>query len=309
MRTSDVPDLPLPDPARVAVPGNFDTDGDGIVSDAGRLITVGCGHMGSAIVRGLLGTSPGRALIAVETSPLRRAALAGYDGVPVAAELEIVDGDFVILAIPPQVFGRFAEAERHKFGPRTPVLSVMAGITAGTIARMLGTSQVVRAIPNTPSEVFEGMSVYFADLAVSNDTVAEADRLLRSIGKAIRVGTEDLIDDATALCGGGPAFVSYIVDAFCQFATSRGFTEAAGREMAVQVFGGTATLIAESGKPPMQLCHEVMTPNGTTERGIAAFDAAEVKNSVLVALGASAQRSRELASAMSADESPGVTNG
>ncbi|GAA2425363.1 pyrroline-5-carboxylate reductase [Streptomyces macrosporus] len=270
------------------------------MSTAARLVIVGCGHMGLAIVRGLLGGPAGRDLVVVETSSERRQALSEIDGLSISSELEVAEGDFVVLAIPPQVFDDFAGAERHKFTPETPVLSVMAGLTAGSIARALGTSQVVRSIPNTPSEVFEGMSVYFADPAVSEGTISQADALLRSIGRVLRVGTEELVDDATAICGGGPAFVSYIVDAFCQFAVSRGFTEAAGREMAVQVFGGTATLIAESGKPPMQLCHEVMTPNGTTERGIASFDAAELKDSVRAALTASAQRSRELASSMSA---------
>ena len=279
------------------------------MTNAARLIIVGCGHMGLAIVRGLLGMAPGCDLVVVETSSERREALSAHEGLSLSSELEIADGDFVVLAIPPQVFGDFADAERHKFTTETPVLSVMAGLTSSTIAKALGTSQVVRAIPNTPSEVFSGMSVYFADSAVSEGTIAQADMLLRSIGKALRVGTEELVDDATAICGGGPAFVSYIVDAFCQFAGSCGFTDAAGREMAVQVFSGTATLIAKSGKPPMQLCHEVMTPNGTTERGIAALDAAELKNSLLAALTASAQSSRELAFSMSAGARPGETDG
>ncbi|MEV6595776.1 pyrroline-5-carboxylate reductase [Actinoplanes sp. NPDC051346] len=278
------------------------------MTNAARLIIVGCGHMGLAIVRGLLGATPRPEIVVVETSADRRAVLSTYEGFAMTSELEIADDDFVVLAVPPQVFGAFADAERHKFTPRTPVLSVMAGLTAHAIATALGTSQVVRAIPNTPSEVFEGMSVYFAEPAVEQRTISQADELLRSIGKAFRVGAEELVDDATAICGGGPAFVSYIVDAFCQFATSCGFTEAAGREMAVQVFGGTATLIAESGKPPMQLCREVMTPNGTTERGIAAFDAAGLKKSVLTALAASAHRSRELAS-MGAGARPGETDG
>lgn len=266
--------------------------------DARRVIMVGGGHMGLAIVRGLLGVQPDRDLVVVDTSAERREQLAAHHGFSITAQLQqIDDGDFVVLAIPPQAFADFAHAERHRFGSQTPVLSVMAGLTASSIAQALGSSEVVRAIPNTPSEVFEGMSVYFADPSVSEATVVQADGLLKCVGRTLRVDIEELVDDATAICGGGPAFVSYIVDAFCEFAASCGFTEAAGREMAAQVFGGTATLIAQSSKPPMQLCREVMTPNGTTERGIAAFDAANLKSSVLAALTASAQRSRELASA------------
>lgn len=277
------------------------------MSEASRVIVVGCGHMGLAIVRGLIGSGQGQQLTGVEVSAARRAELAGIDGIHLEADLRIAAGDTVVLAVPPQVFGDFAVTERHRFAPDTPVISVMAGLTAGRIAAALGTGQVVRAIPNTPSEVFEGMSVYYAGPQVAPATVERAERLLRSIGKVLRVDTETQVDDATALCGGGPAFVSYIVDAFCQFGAERGFTEAASREMAVQVFGGTAALIADSGKPPMQLCREVMTPNGTTERGIAAFDAAGLKASVLAALAASAHRSRELASVLSAV--PGESHG
>lgn len=279
------------------------------MNTAGRLVIVGCGHMGLAIVQGLLGAPRDREIAVVESSPERRELLSKLDGFSISSELEIEQNDFVVIAVPPQVFGDFAEAERIQFAQDTPVLSVMAGLTAASIAKALGTSQVVRAIPNTPSEVFEGMSVYYADSAVSEATIAQADALLKSIGRALRVDVESLVDDATAICGGGPAFVSYIVDAFCQFAASRGFTDAAGREMAAQVFGGTATLISRSAKPPMQLCHEVMTPNGTTERGIAAFDAAKLKDSVFAALTASAERSRELASAMSAGSHPGELDG
>lgn len=260
-----------------------------------RVVMVGCGQMGRAIVQGLLRVAPGLDIVAVEISAERRAALSAIDGLVVSPDLEIHESDVVVLAIPPQAFAEFAAAQRHQFDPDTPILSVMAGLTACAIARALGTSQVVRSIPNTPSEVYAGMTVYYADAAVSDATVELAEMLLRSIGRVLRVDAEQLVDDATAICGGGPAFVSYIVDAFCNFAVSCGFTSEASREMAAQVFGGTASLIAHSDKAPMQLCREVMTPNGTTERGIAVFESAQLHDSIRDALSASARRSRELA--------------
>jgi pyrroline-5-carboxylate reductase len=279
------------------------------MTDRARLIIVGCGHMGFAIVRGLLGAAHKREIVVVETSAERRKFLLAHSGMTITEELAIAPGDFVVLAVPPQVFGEFARNQRDKFSPGTPVLSVMAGLTAHSIAEALGTTQVVRAIPNTPSEVFAGMAVYYADVDVAELAIAQADELLKTIGKALRVDNEELVDDATALCGGGPAFVSYVADAFCRFAVSCGFTEATGREMTVQIFGGTAALISNSDKTPMQLCREVMTPNGTTERGIAAFDAADLTNSVLTALAASAHRSRELASSMSTAAGHGANHG
>jgi pyrroline-5-carboxylate reductase len=260
-----------------------------------RVVVVGCGHMGLAIVRGLVGRSPAREVLAVETRPERRDHLAQFDGFALADELSIAAGDLVVLAIPPQQFEAFAREQRHRFAVDTPVVSVMAGLPAATIAEALGTTQVVRSIPNTPSEVFQGMTVYFAGAGVSEQTVAQGELLLCAVGKVLRVDSEALIDDATAFCGGGPAFVSYIVDAFCRFAVERGFTEPQGRSMAVQVFAGTAALIAHNSKPPLQLCEEVMTPNGTTERGIAVFTEVAVRNTIIAALTASADRSRELA--------------
>lgn len=265
-----------------------------------RAVIVGCGHMGFGIARGLLGEASWEVL-AVEADEARRAWLSEMKGLQVVSELEVRSDDVVVLALPPQVFAQFAEESRHHFDPSTTVVSVMAGLTAASIAEALGTTQVIRSIPNTPSEVFEGMAVFYAASQVSSAAVESAEQLLSSIGRILRVDVEHLVDDATAICGGGPAFVSYIVDAFCQFAEERGFTEAQGRTMATQVFGGTAALIEQTGKPPMQLCQEVMTPNGTTERGIAAFEAASLTESIHAALNASATRSRELAGVLSGD--------
>ena len=271
-----------------------------------RIVIVGCGHMGLAIAQGLLGSEDAGPVVAVDRDAERRELLRGVEGLVVSDVLELEDDDVVVLAVPPQDFAELAETQGHTFSATTPTVSVMAGITAADIAQSLGTDEVVRAIPNTPSEVFEGMTVYFAMPSVSPTTVQRAEALLGSIGRTLRVAREDLVDDATAICGGGPAFVSYIVDAFCQFATSCGFTEAEAKDMATQVFAGSASLISSSEKPAMQLCREVMTPGGTTERGIAVFDRALLKATVVEALGASASRSRELAIPHRTDERVGV---
>lgn len=262
-----------------------------------RVVLTGCGHMGLAIAQGLLRSPDAPAVVAVERDAGRREVLADVAGLTVTDVLAPAPGDLVVLAVPPQDFDALADASRDVLHPGQPVLSVMAGVTAARIAQALGTDEVVRAIPNTPSEVFGGMSVWYA-LPAATAVVAQAEALLGTIGKALRVEREELVDDATAICGGGPAFVSYIVDAFCRFGEDRGFSPDESRFMAAQVFSGSAALIAGSSKPPMQLCREVMTAGGTTERGIAVFEAAELTATVSSALAASAGRSRELAGAL-----------
>lgn len=250
--------------------------------------------MGLAIAQGLLRSEDPPEVVAVERDAGRRELLGGVDGLTVTEVFAPAATDFVVLAIPPQDFAQFAAENGSAFDRTQATMSVMAGITAASIAEVLGTDELVRAIPNTPSEVFGGMTVYYA-LPSASSVVEATESVLRSIGKALRVQREELVDDATAICGGGPAIVSYIADAFCQFAESRGFSAVESRYMTAQVFTGSAALIAGSAKTPMQLCREVMTAGGTTERAIGVFDAAELKTTVSSALEASARRSRELA--------------
>lgn len=267
---------------------------DDVVDMRAKTIVVGGGHMGLAIVLGLMHQSVDSRVEIVEVSAERRKVLRGIEGLVTTSELRIGPGDLVVLAIPPQAFAGFVDQDGFKFASNTAVLSVMAGVEARAIADSLGTSEVVRAIPNTPAEVFQGVSVYFAGAAVAPSTVKRCDELLGAIGRAVRTEHEGRIDDATALCGGGPAFVGYFVDAFCGFAEECGFDRDEAIAMTLQIFHGTASLIEHSGKPPMQIAYEVMTPGGTTEQGIASFDRSSLRQSIQEGLRASANRSREL---------------
>ncbi|MEK8227348.1 pyrroline-5-carboxylate reductase dimerization domain-containing protein [Oerskovia sp. M15] len=258
-----------------------------------RIVIVGCGHMGLAIAQGLLRSEAPPEVVAVERDAGRRALLSGVDGLTVTEVFAPAAADFVVLAIPPQDFAQFAAENGSLFGRTQATMSVMAGITTASIAEALGTDELVRAIPNTPSEVFGGMTVYYA-LPAASSVVEATESLLRSIGKALRVQREDLVDDATAICGGGRRSSAISPTPSVSSRSPVGF-QLLRAEMATQVFTGSATLIAGSAKTPMQLCREVMTAGGTTERAIAVFDAAEVKTTISSALEASARRSRELA--------------
>jgi pyrroline-5-carboxylate reductase len=113
----------------------------------------------------------------------------------------------------------------------------------------------------------------------------------------VEVAHEALLDPATALCGGGPAFVAYFADAMQDFALASGFGADNARRMTLQILRGTAALIAASGKQPSRICSEVMTPGGTTERGIACFDEFGVRHAVREALARASARSGELGAA------------
>lgn len=258
-----------------------------------NVIVIGAGHMGSAIVRGLV-RAGAAGLLLVDPVEDR---LAPWRSQGLACSQTLMDvraGDTIVLAIPPQAFAGFARACPDFSGYGGIVISVMAGVRIATLCGALHTQKVVRVIPNTPSEVLEGMSVCCPSAAMDASESAYVLALLRAFGDVVEVPDEALLDPATALCGGGPAFVAYFADAMQDFALAAGFGADDARRMTLQVVRGTAALIDASGKEPSRICREVMTPGGTTERGIACFDEYAVRHTVRQALERAAARCAEL---------------
>lgn len=257
------------------------------------LVLFGAGHMGSAIVRGMLRSGvKNLRIIDPDASRLEEFSRLGLS---VDTRCTSVSADdALMLAMPPQAFAAFAAETLCVHCHRGLVISVMAGIRIESIQRMLRVEHVVRAIPNTPSEVFEGMTAYCRSSTVKEELVEYARSILESFGRSVEVHQESLIDPATALCGGGPAFVAYFADALLQFGVKSGITDETARAITIQLLWGTAELLSVSHKSPIQLCREVMTPGGTTERGIWHFDTSALTRTVVDALDKSSSRSREL---------------
>jgi pyrroline-5-carboxylate reductase len=260
-------------------------------------VIIGAGHMGRAIAVGLDARAPGTEVVAVEADTGRRDAIRDELGIKARTCYEPGPADVtdvVVLAVQPQQFEDLAS----QHGPGTfagaLVVSVMAGVGIATMTRLLGTGRVIRSIPNTPSEVGEGMTVMVPGPGAAGEDLRIAQGVLECIGRVLTVQDEALIDDATALCGGGPAFIAHITEAITGFAVQAGFTPDAALMMTCQVLRGTADLMEISGRAPADLCREVMTPGGTTERGIASFTSAGLQATITAALAAAATRSREL---------------
>jgi len=263
-------------------------------------VVIGAGHMGSAIVRGLLRSEHVQARVVDpdddKLAPLRTL------GLSCTTSLTHIDPDeLVVLAMPPQAFPGFAAEATLLRGHRAPIVSVMAGVRMDQIAVLLGATQIIRSIPNTPSAIFAGMTVFCAAPGVTDAGIERVTAIFAAIGRSVRVHDESLIDPATALCGGGPAFAAFFVDAMQRFGIEAGFGEDDAAAIAMQVMRGTVDLIEASGKPAMQVCREVMTPHGTTERGIWHFQEHGLHAIVSGALEKSTARSRELGRALFSD--------
>jgi len=258
---------------------------------AGTLVLVGCGQMGSAMLRGWRDRGAAERYIVIEPAG-RHAALAGEVDVEWhAAADELSDGlgpDAVVFAVKPQIIDSVLPNYRRWAQPRSLFLSIAAGKTLAGIARHLGETAIVRAMPNTPAAIGRAITV-----ACPNRHVTEAhrhlcDALLASIGESTWAEDEALMDAVTAVSGSGPAYVFLLIEALA----------AAGERcgLARETVAGAGELARASSESPARLRENVTSPGGTTR---AALDVLMAENGLPAlmqrAVAAATARSRELA--------------
>lgn len=261
-----------------------------------RLVLVGGGRMGDALLGGLLAAkwAEPAEMAVVEVAEARRAELAGrYPGVDVRADVPSCDG--AVVAVKP---GDVEAACRSVAAAGVPrVLSIAAGIPLARLEAWLGDGvAVVRAMPNTPALVRSGAAAIAAGRAAGEDDMAWAEGVLRSVGVVVRVA-EPLLDGVTGLSGSGPAYVFLVAEALIEAGVLVGLSRGASQQLAVQTLLGSARLLAESPDGPEALRAAVTSPGGTTAAGLRALEERGVRAAFLAAVVAATERSRQLGSA------------
>ncbi len=257
---------------------------------------VGGGNMAGAIVGGLVGAGrPPASLVVVEPAAEARERLARERGVRVlaAADATLAGAALVVWAVKPQVFAQ-AAAPCAPFVGRALQLSVMAGVRSEAIVRATGSAAVVRAMPNTPALIGQGIAALFARASVDAAQRRLAEEVLAPTGRTLWVEREDDLDAVTALSGSGPAYVFYLVEAMEQAAVEMGLTLAQGRELALATVAGAAALALRSGEAPAELRARVTSKGGTTHAAITSLEADGVKAAIVRAIRAAQRRAREL---------------
>ena len=262
-----------------------------------KITFIGGGNIASAIVGGLLRKRwPRRAIQVVEVAPAARTRLARAFRVRVCPALDAraAASDCIILAVKPQQLPEAARALRPLLA-RQLVITVAAGVRVRDLSRWLGGyPRIVRVMPNTPALALAGISGLYAGRAVNAAGRAAAQKVLGVVGTTLWFGREDDLDVVTAVSGSGPAYVYYFIEALERAARELGLETGAARRLALETFAGAIKLAAQAGEPPASLRARVTSKGGTTERGIASLDADRVKDAIVRAVKAAAQRSREL---------------
>ncbi|HEX3404702.1 MAG TPA: pyrroline-5-carboxylate reductase [Acetobacteraceae bacterium] len=261
------------------------------------ILLVGCGRMGSAMLSGwreqaLAGS------IAVDPSPAA-AGSAGPDLTVVPDAGGIPDGFHpaaVVFAVKPQNAAETLPLYR-RFAGQAVFLSIMAGRTIGGMQGLLGGgAAVVRAMPNTPAAVRQGVTVACPGAGVATPQRTLCERLLQAIGVVAWVDDEGLLDPVTAVSGSGPAYVFLLAELMEQAAIEQGIPADLARLLARQTVSGSGALLAASQDDAAALRVAVTSPGGTTERALSVLMAPDALPAAMSrAIAAATQRSRELA--------------
>jgi len=261
---------------------------------------VGSGNMAEAMINGVLKANvyrPGKVVVS-DIRPERLGYLREHYGVRTAEDnAELASKvDILVLSVKPQNMSEALQSVKDVIKPKALVISIAAGIKTTNIAAVLGDIAIVRVMPNMPAWVDEGASVLFANEKAK--TRVEIARLIfLSVGEAIVIEDEGLLDAITAVSGTGPAYFFLLMDEMIRTGIELGLPEDVARDLVLQT-GKGATLLAEKtageGESPAQLVKRVATPGGTTEAALKVFAANNFSRLITDALTAACNRSEEL---------------
>lgn len=262
-----------------------------------RIAFIGGGNMASAIIGGLIASGlPASQISVVEPFEAARTALKtkfGINALPTATDA-LTAADLVVWAVKPQTF-REAAAAAAPYTAQALHLSVAAGITTDSIALWLGTSRIVRAMPNTPALVGKGMTGLFARPDVDTTGQALIERVIGTTGQLVWVQAEEQLDAVTALSGSGPAYVFLFLEAMTQAGVDMGLTAAQSYQLAVATFQGASELAARSDEPAAVLRERVTSKGGTTYAAITHMQQTQLPEHFIAALRKAQTRAQELA--------------
>ncbi len=259
---------------------------------------IGGGNMGEAMIQGLIKqemVEPGQ-IIASEPRVERGQELHARYGVRhTTNNLEAAtQADLLVLAVKPQVLETVLPEIRVGARTCSLVLSIVAGVPIRVISDGLANPYVVRAMPNTPARIGQGISVWTATPEVPEEQRRLAQALLQALGDEIYMQDEDYLDMATALSGTGPAYVFLFMEAMIDAGVHMGFSRYVAERLVLQTMRGSVEYAEASGLHPAMLRNEVTSPGGTSAEAIYHLEKGSLRTVIARAIWAAYQRSVSL---------------
>jgi pyrroline-5-carboxylate reductase len=264
---------------------------------AQKLSFVGGGRMAEALISGVLSSASYKAeqIHVADPDAARLDHLKRQYGVQIGVTNReaVVSGDVVVLAVKPQVTAEVLKEIGDVLAKRL-VISVVAGVRLRRIIEVCGPhARVIRAMPNTPAMVGEGMTALAIGPGVGENEVAYARQIFESVGKVVPVD-ERFMDAVTGLSGSGPAYVFLMIEAMTDGGVKMGLTRETASLLAAQTVLGAARMVLETGQHPARLKDEVASPGGTTIAGLHRLEQGGLRGLLIDAVEAATKRSQEL---------------
>ena len=269
-----------------------------------RTVFLGCGSMSEAILVGLLSAgTPAENVTATVRRSERAEELRGrYPGLTVLAEQDdaganaaaVQGADVAVLGVKPMGIADMCRSIGPALDPTTVVVSVAAAVTIATMEAALPTGQpLVRSMPNTPLKVGRGAVGISAGSQVTDSQLDAARAVFAGAGTVVVV-PEDQLDAVSAVSGSGPAYAFYLAEAMAAAGVELGLDPELSMTLARETVAGAGIMLTERDADPAVLRRNVTSPNGTTERAIAAFDEAGLSKIIARGAAAAAERAAEL---------------
>jgi pyrroline-5-carboxylate reductase len=263
----------------------------------GDVAVIGAGNMGTALIRGLLGSGwTNDQILATGPDPAKMADLEETLGVQTATENRkgAAFGETVVMAVKPQIIDGVLDEVADSLQPGALVVSVAAGIPTDRIeVPLTGDQPVVRTMPNLPATVGYGATAMCAGDHADAEHLVTTRRLFESVGSVVEVD-ESLMDAVTGLSGTGPMYVFQIIEGLSDAGVKVGLSREDAHELAMQTVLGAAVMARESGQHPAELKDRVTSPAGTGITALHEMERGGLRALLIDAVEAATDRSREL---------------
>ncbi len=263
-----------------------------------KIAFLGAGNMAEALIAGLVKGELATPdfLLATDISSTRLEVLKNRYQLQVGSHNldAALWADVIFLCVKPQVIDQVLHEIQSGLSEKQLVISVAAGISLHKIQETIGQAiPLVRAMPNTPAIIQEGVTALSAGRGLSSDHLNLAEKLFTAVGKVVVVD-ESLMDAVTGLSGSGPAYIYLAIEALIDGGVRVGLPRSIAHTLAVQTVLGAATMVKETGDHPAVLKDRVTSPGGTTIAGLQRLEEGGLRATLIDAIEAATLRSREL---------------
>lgn len=264
------------------------------------LLLVGCGKMGGAMLSGWRDSGIAAAGVAV-VEPAGAADFSDAPDVTICADADALPADLdpevIVFAVKPQQMDAVAPTYARFASPSCVFMSIAAGKTIGYFEGQVGAdAAIIRAMPNTPAAIGQGITVLCPNANVSDGQTALCQQLMQAVGEAVTVSDEGLIDAVTAVSGGGPAYVFLLIECLGAAGVAAGLPKDLAEQLALATVAGSGQLALASDEAPSQLRENVTSPGGTTLEALKILMADNGLQPLMTrAIAAATERSKELA--------------